>query len=256
MRKNIAFINLTDFSAFIAPSLKRPRFIKDDKKKPFIIVNTDFNCGVFVKTIVARANNLGLSQQPAPFRQKDIKSIKTNELIVFGDASAFCDFDYRVETDAQSLAKLNSRKWKVYSLTEDFDAILRRLDEYAKANNKKSPQRGSFELEISIERSYSRPPAPKVACPVACPLLSGISIPRTTTGIRKVDYNRFKDFIGFPRPAAPQIQDVAVHYNWVKIGYNQYDINLDTYGREHIILESGAVLYIKEDRFGRRYLAQ
>jgi len=249
---NTAFIDLSNFSAFIAPAERKVSRNGNDKKKPFIVVNTDYNYGLFVKTLVSRAKELGLAAQSGLFQQKAISSIKTNELIVFGDASLFCNFDYRVETDIQSIASLDSRKWKVYDLTTEFDKVLRRLEDYAKANKKVCNNTPTIEIEISVERAVRAPktsPCPKAACP----FLQGLCIPRATTGIKKSDYNRFQDFVSFTTPKPAQIKDVAVHHNWVKIGYDQYDIILDAYGREHIVHESGT-FFIKEDRFGRRYL--
>jgi hypothetical protein len=52
-----------------------------------------------------------------------------------------------------------------------------------------------------------------------------------------------------------QAEKVTVFNNWVKVGYNQYDIYLDLFGNEFIYVE-GEKFFINKDRYGRKYLVK
>ena len=249
MFKNTAILNLLEETVYVLPNSNICRSVSKNKKKPFIILNTDHNYGPFVKTIVKLAKQYGLTEQLGLFRDKSIKSIKTNELIVFGDTSNFANFDYRVETDPMSFRDFDNRVWKVYNLTAEFSKIQARLAQYAKENygcTSNVPSREqdvnvgiTIDIEVTAPRLKKNKPA-ITNCPHRCPLLQ--------------QDNLSSIFSPYQQPVV-SVEDVRIHSYWVKIGYRQYDIMVDTFGNEYIIIEDGSIYQIKEDRFGRKYLA-
>jgi len=231
---------------------------QSEKKKGLVILNSDLlGYGLYVRKLVKLAKELGLTQQTGTFRQKSIINIKPGELIVFGDCSKFDSFDYRVETDTQVVHQYDGRKFQLFDLVEDWNKIVKRLISYAKANKTLIPSSPcGFSLEVEISRCRPTPrPAPRVCAASRTPF-GGIGI----VGIR-----RPAPILSSPTPICPLLQalspvaacrtqeDVTVHHNWVKIGYNQYDIYYDFCGNEFIRL-GGKRVFIKEDFCGRRTL--
>ena len=259
-KQNIAFLNISTRSAYIAPFIKRK--IKEysvAKNKPFVVVNTDFNYGPYVQQLVKLTKQLGLVQQEKIFRQKSIKSIKYGEFIVFGDSPLYVDFDYRVETDKQVFANFDARKkWKVYDITNDFNKVVKRLEEYAKANNNreeyicKKPVRTTVNIRIAEKKPSSIP----ITC-CGCPLVN-TTLDRGIDGIRTYDYDRVtrgRNIVDYPPTDEFTIEDVAIHYRWVKVGYRQFDILYDNSKRRYVNID-GVRYYIRKNRFGKEYLTK
>jgi len=229
---------------------------KSEKKKGLVILNTDLlGYGLYVRKLVKLAKELGLTQQASTFRQKSIINIVAGELIVFGDCSKFDSFDYRVETDTNIVQQYDGRKFQLFDLVEDWNKIVKRLIIYAKANETSPYGGSSIEVEVKITRPRSTP-KPNITC-----VGRGIPFgPRPPIGgiiaVRRPATPSIVPLVRTLIAAAPAVcaQEVTVHHNWVKIGYNQYDIYYDFCGNEFIRL-GGKRVFIKEDIFGRRTLA-
>ena len=131
---------------------------------------------------------------------------------------------------------------------------MKRLQEYAKANNsyhqqkpaaRKAANNGIFDHIGNIEITIEETTIPS----------SRVRLPGPAGSIKKSVANQLGGLLDF-QECKPSVDVINIHHNWVKIGYNQYDILLDTFGREHIELDAGEIVFVKEDRYGRKYLAQ
>ena len=253
-RTRNAFINLSNFSAVFTPSTSRKGFQRvAGKKKPFIVINTDIS-GYFAKALLGEAKDLGLEEQDKLFRQKSASAIKYGEFIIFGDAAAFSDYDYRVEPYKESLLNFDARKWKAYDLVDEFSTVRSKLRAYAKANKARSYNPTLNVVGVKITEVSSQPQTCCRACPIAEEILNVNSF--NPGIIYKKDYARIKNMIPYPSVTGVKVEDVKVHYSWVKIGYNQYDIQFNPItGEEFIVRENGDTFRIREDRFGHRYLS-
>jgi hypothetical protein len=133
-----------------------------------------------------------------------------------------------------TLNALMGRDVKVYDLVEDYDRIIRRLVTYCKNNGiKRKCLYRDDDINIRV-KLVTDEPKKKCFCPC-----------------KKAE----KVLVNVYRKPDLKVEKITVHANWVKIGYNQYDIFVDLLGNEFIELEDGDKLFVKEDRFGRRYLA-
>lgn len=243
---NRKLINFTTNEEIILPGTRRAGSYKNlGKKKPFVIINNDAGYGSYVREFVRLAQLFGLDQQNKLFRQKDITSIQQGEFIVVGDAPQFVDFDYRVETEESALYNLDGRSFRGYSIVDDFAAIIKRIESYVKANYTKSSPRKTFfglpapavQQEIEVEISLERPRS--VAKPTFRDLFGNAAV-------KKSDLNAIRNMVAFPKTNRIGIEDIAVHHNWVKIGYNQYDILEDANGTEFIVRENGDTYLISK----------
>lgn len=233
MKNNFAFVA---FSKTISGIISLPTTAKE-KKNPFIIVNTDNDHGLYVKKLekeLDKYNSLKLSNN-----SDDLCNIETHNLIVFGDNPKY---DYRIEMNEITLTTLTGKDVRVYDIVNDFDRIVRRLSTYCKNNGikRKNAYRDDYiNLRVNVVRDE-----PKVICPLAARKYRVYEEPKVTKTLVNV----------YSKPNVTT-EKITVHSNWVKIGYNQYDILVDMFGNELIKLEDGDTLYVKTDRFGRRYLA-
>lgn len=230
MKNSFAFLSL---STHIEGIISLPIEAKE-KKNPFIIVNTDNDRGLYIKALeqeIAKYKNLKSADG-----DKKFYDIESKNLIVFGDSPKF---DYRIEMNNITLLSLMGKDVKVYDLVEDYSKIVRRLATYAKNNGVKKLSRYRNE-DFSTRMSCI---CVEEKSKVVCPLLRNVC-PTTTKVLVNV----------YSQPDL-SVEKITVHHNWVKIGYRQYDIYVDLFGNETIFLEDGTKMYVKTDRFGRRYLA-
>jgi hypothetical protein len=240
MKNNYAFIALSDN---ITSIITLPSEVKD-KKNPFIIVNTDDDHGLYVKKLEKEfAKYKGLEIADG---ETGLHGIETGNLIVFGDSRKF---DYRIEMNYVTLASLTGKDVKVYDIINDYDKIVRRLATYCKNNGikRKANYRNDCLVDLKVTLIEEKP-TKKV-----CPLLNNVLGRNLKLYTPKVE----KTLVNIYSKQKPDVtvEQVTVHSDWVKIGWNQYDIYVDMLGNELITLEDGERLYVKTDRFGRRYLA-
>lgn len=230
MKEHFSFLKMTEV---ITGIITLPKEVKA-KKNPFIIVNTDNDHGLYVKKLEKE-----LDKYKNLKGYTDLLDIETNNLIIFGDDDKF---DYRVETNYVTLTSLTGKDVRVYDIVNDFDRIIRRLGTYCKNNGikHKAAYRDDLVVNLRVNVVEDKPRN------FTCPLLHGLGI--HTVPAKKTLVNVYSK----PNVTAEKI---TVFANWVKIGWNQYDIYVDMCGNEFITLEDGEKLFVKEDRFGRRYLA-
>jgi hypothetical protein len=227
MRNNFSFIQLSEV---ITGVISLPATAKE-KKNPFIIVNSDDDRGLYIVKLekeIAKYKNVKSETGETKFHE-----IQTNDLIVFGDS---INFDYRTEMNYVTLISLAKAKdVKVYDLITDFNKITRRLATYCKNNGLKRKNAYRDDVEVRFNINVVEEPK-RFVCPQVCPLAK-----RTLVNV----YQQTPDV---------KVEQITVHHNWVKIGWNQYDIMVDLCGNELIVLEDGTKMFVKTDRFGRRYL--
>ena len=234
MKNQFAFLQLTNT---ITGIISLPMEAKL-KKNPFVIVNTDNNRGLYVKKLeqeIAKYKNLSSENGETKFHD-----IQTSNLIVFGDSPKF---DYRTEMNYITLNSLVGKDVKVFDLVDDYSSIVRRLATYCKNNGVKRlvkyrDDEDSLTIRINIREEE---PKKKVICPCVFGRCAAPKAEKTLVNV-------------YSKPDV-KVEKITVHSNWVKVGYNQYDIYVDLFGSEFIVLEDGDKLFVKEDRFGRRYLA-
>lgn len=231
MKNNFAFLKISEV---ITGIITLPSEAKE-KKNPFIIVNTDNDRGLYVKKLeqeIAKYKGLTSADNDPKFT-----SIETKDLIIFGDST---NFDYRIED--MKYITLNSfmgKDVKVYDLVGDYPKIVKRLVTYCKNNGiKRKAAYRDEDVDIKINITVDEPR--KTVCPLLCGKYVSPKVERTLVNV-------------YSKPDV-SVEKITVHTNWVKIGYNQYDIVVDLFGTEFIVLEDGQKMFVKTDRFGRRYL--
>lgn len=199
------------------------------KRKSFIIINDDSRNGLYVEKLIDKIAEYKLKQQTAQFRQKTVKQSEPLDLIVFGDASKFESFDYRVDTDNTGNSINLEGSIPVYSLVKDWKKILKAVTTYAKTNNvakisNYSNNTDSF-VRININSNI----------PFVAPALE--VVPRPINVCTPINSNDL----------------ITIHTFFVKIGYETYDIYANLCGEEFIYV-GNKKYYIGEDRFGSKYL--
>lgn len=247
------------------PLTRRQRKLKN--LKPFIVVNTDDDYGVFIKRIIAEAKRWGLEQQSSRNRSKSVKKIKTKELIIFGDSPKRYSYDYRVETDYNSVREFDGRIFKQFDAVDDIRVILKKIRDYAKANFQaadcdipSSLLDRDYHFRIPKKRKYYRKQHHLSNyyqdVPRQLELELEIEIPKTRaktsrTVFKKADVG---DYLAYTHNIEDLEEKVTVHHNWVKIGYNQYDIDLDLATGEEFITIGKKKFFVAEDHRGNRFL--
>ena len=237
------------------------------KARSFVVVNTDDDNGIYIRRIIKEAKRFGLIEAPKPLREKSVKNIKTSEYIIFGDAPKRYSYDYRVETDVEIVEELDARVFKVFDAVDDFHKILNRVRDYAIANSLLYPK---YKKNYYCSPKYYKPKRTyrrryykghtflkKDFADAIGEIDIEIEIPkqqrRKNLVVKKSDFN---DTLLYTCDPTISVDKVTVHHNWVKIGLDQYDINLDVNrGREFIEVE-GTTFFVEEDRFGNRFLTR
>jgi len=263
MRK--AFVTFSNNFDRVTPLSSR--YKRKKKSSPFVVVNTDEDNGIYVRRIIKEAKLLGLMEAPKLFRGKSVRSIRTGDFIIFGDAPKRYSYDYRVETDVEVVEEFDARVCKVFDAIDDFHKILEKIRDYAVAN---SLLRLSYEENFYYPPKYYKPKRtyrrryykePKFLKKDFADAIGEIDIEieipkqqrHKNLVVKKSDFNDTRFYTCDPTIS---VDKVTVHHNWVKIGMDQYDINLDLkLGREFIEVE-GTTFFVEEDRFGNRFLTR
>ena len=231
MKNYLRLSNFTETVSRILPMTHSSKTKKVAKAMPFVVLNSDADYGFYVARLAKEINKLGLTEQPKVLRCKSLKNIEEGNLIVFGDTIGSVDYDYRVETDSRKLDHLDGRKFKAYDLKSDFDKVIKRLKKYSSENSEDyllvvedddNSEVSVNEININVNLHNKRP----------------LSVTP----------------ISFIHEAISE-EKVHIFDNWVKIGYNQFDIYVDWFGKEFIYVD-GNKFWIKEDRHGRKYLTK
>ena len=170
-------------------------------------------------------------------RKASLRNIETGNLIVFGDATGKVDYDYRVVRNAHELDHLDGRRFKAYDIINDFDKIIKKLKAYAYDNIDNDYCFSDYDIIVERER---KPKTRNIEINIDCNVKR-----RTPRHVTNLSLLR----------AEAGDEKVTIFDNWVKVGYNQYDVYVDLFGRE-IVYIHGAKFFIEEDRLGRKYLTK
>lgn len=233
MKNYLSLSNLSESVTRIVPSFRSTaskKATKVSKEMAFVVFNSDDDYGMYMRRLGKEISRLNLNEMPKILRKKSLKNIETGNIIVFGDASGNIDYDYRVETDHTKLSHLDGRKFKVYDLIVDFEKVIKRLKKFANENEEsyllvkdEDSEVNVTEININLNLHKKRP----------------LSV--TPIAIIRQELTEDK---------------VTIFDNWVKIGYNQYDIYTDLFTGKEWIYVSGNKFFVKEDKFGRKYLTK
>ena len=219
MRNNILFQGLSIFENL------RPK--KQDA--PFIVINSDKRNGLYVKKLARLIADYDLT---AKYGDDDIAQLGALDAIVF-DAKR--GFDYYFLSTSEMLA--NADKFEVaYDLIEDFKKIEWRLKETF-GDTKPKVTTGTVDRAIIITAKQLQPQ----------PVITFQPIRRYVSGIATIEEAR-------PVVSTVKAEKITIFDNWVKIGFNQFDIYVDLFGNEFIAHPTEGKLFIKVDRHGRKYL--
>lgn len=213
----------------------------NNMKYPMIIHCSDFSkTRVHVKKLINLIKKYPkLRQQSLTVEPKRMNKLGLGDLVVFGDSPRFSKYDYRIELNPKSFIDSDyGEKYKEYDLVEDWIKIKRRLKKYVIANDlctiskrrkkKTIPSRGYDEIIIEVIDSSKTKRIPLVS-----------TLNRRNCGLRPIE-----------------IEKVSIHDNFVKIGWDLYEIDVDIFtGEESIELDDGLRMIVEEDCFGNRYLA-
>jgi len=217
------------------------------KKKSFVIVNDDHHGGYLVKNIVSSMRSSGLVEQDARFGSKRAKNIKLFDAIVVGDSNdnTYFDYDFRVVKHKQqnTLDDLDGRAFKVFSVINDYHAILNKISEYAKANNSITPCGGGYQSHGYGFKPKKRKSQPKHV--------------NVTVKFKEEAQPVFaaKNVVSVKRLSPIQTTEKCTFFDdWVKIGMHQFDVEWDCLGNQFISDAKLNRYYIREDRTGRRFL--
>ena len=218
------------------------------KKESFVVVNTDLLYGHYIHNIINTMKSYGLVEQDARYGAKRAKKIKTGDALVVGDCTSTFKYDFRVvkHKNLDQIDELDGRRFKVYDAIEDYEKILAKIKAYAKANDTQYPGCCSYG-SASYFNHYKRKKKKKE---------------EVTKVTINVDFDEEpqpvfmkRDVCSFKRVDPVRTTEKATFFcDWVKVGQHQFDILLDALGNEYI--EDGArnKYYIREDRYGQRYL--
>jgi len=222
------------------------------KKQPFVILNTDFNGGLYIRSIISQLKNNKLVEIDKAFRVKAAKSTKLGDIIVVGDCDSVFEYDYRVlpKGNQDEIKRLDGRKYKVYDSVRDYSTILNKIESYAKANSARvadkacvvcpllQQQRNRPVKKIKVKRQQYVPQLNiDVRYDEECPVFAA----KNVRNYRRVD------------PVSAD-EKCTFFDDYVKIGFNQFDIEYDCFDNSYIQDGRRNKYYISEDRFGRRFL--
>jgi hypothetical protein len=203
------------------------------KRNAFVVSNSDV-LGLYTKRLMKEMNKYpNLKEISKALRDHSLKHIEVGNLIVFGESKRGVNYDFRVVKNAKILDHLDGREFETYDIIDDFNKIIKKLRTYVLDNSKETE-----EEYICVAKTKK---APKV---------------RTFDVVLTPD--RFKKSSNYTVNLAiisPTIkeQKVTIFDNWVKVGYNQYDIYTNFKGEEFIYVDRHK-FFIEKDRFGRKYL--
>ena len=232
-----------------------------EKKKPFVILNTDCNNGLYIRSITSVLKKYNLEEVDKLFQQKGIKNIRTGDIIVVGDCKSAFNYDYRVVPEGcnDQLLNLDGRKFIVYDSVRDYSTILNRVEEYANANIfNVAPAKQTF--CCPLQQQKKRYVAPKqVVCRYA-----NVAPKRRKKPVNvniNVNYDDVcpvfaaKNVTKYKRVSPVSSKEKVTFFDdYVKVGFNQFDIEHDCFQNSYIQDGHRNKYYISEDRYGRRFL--
>jgi hypothetical protein len=183
------------------------------KNAPFAVLITDTGeSKLYIKKFKRLLTKYpGLLEASSRFRRKSLKNAEYLDLIVFGNNSSF---DYIVLENELEMLKIQTRK--IYQLVEDYDQVVKALEEYVEKNNIRKEEDVDIEinLNITIEEAPVKPK--KVAT----------------------------------------YEVVDIFDTFVRVGWDIYEIYVDTYTGKELVKIGNKVFQIKKNLFGQKYLSR
>jgi hypothetical protein len=213
----------------IAEDVHKKRQSTTRKKHGFGVVVTELgNSMKYLKSLQReiRKYPLLLEQSQEWWGGKKVSKAAFNDAIIFGDAPQNFTYDYRLGTlqDVQE-----SGVTRIYDLVVDFQRIQSALKKYYTANY------GGDYFFPQHHFPCCRPPRKKRT--------SSTSVRMTTT----VNINR-----PVQKRKKSKLDKVSVFNNYVKVGFNQYDIFLTSRKRKEFVIIDGHKFWVKADVLGNR----
>lgn len=219
MRSKNLFTSMAIFEAFRS---QKP-------ETPFVVINSDKRNGLYIKKLSRLMADYDLT---AKFGDDDISQVGTYDGIVFDEK---CGYDYYF-VSAETLLTSNDKYPVAYDIISDFKKIEWHLKELFASDN--APKVTPSMVDRAIVITAKQIPQPPVV---------------TYEPLR-----RYKSGIVTIEEAEPilqvQAEKITIFDNFVKIGFNKFDVYVDLFGNEFIFHPTEGQLFIKTDRRGRKYL--
>jgi hypothetical protein len=231
-QQQLALPNNAGILLLSASAEKKP---KASKKSSFGVLVTDPTSSRFiVKELLKEINKYPkLKEQSKYFwAKKSVSKVKSGEVVIFGDAPTSFNYDYRIESD---LSHEYSGKIRIYDLVQEFAEVKNALKNYYKANY---PAKHGYEILSNC--CITNTPKPVVRLPK----------PKVTVS---VEVNIAAKPVKKEKKA--KWQRVQVFHNYVKVGFDQFDILVDNKGKEYVIIDN-ELFRIKVDSCGSKYLQE
>lgn len=207
----------------------------NSKDLPFLVINTDKQNGRYVKDLakLVRANGL-----TARFDDDDFSQVENLGGVVFVKNQSYDYYFISANRLYANAAELQKELKHTYDLVEDEAEIKHVLkNTYALSQSKKQPS-------INIDRAIIN----------AANSLSRTRVSSLEIGITVEQPRRPLEYL-LDRSDIYKVEAITIYADYVKIGFNTYDIWVDMLGREFILHPDAGKLFVKKDRFGRQYLA-
>jgi hypothetical protein len=201
---------------------------KKSNDNQFFVLNSDRTNGLYVKKL---KDLLDLYDFVPRYEDDNFSQLNNLDGIIF---RVGCDYDYEFVTDRDILRMASDKMykdWTAYDICKDFEKIkfaLKNLRDVTPKKQKTEPtcQRANIALD------YDKFLASLIAT-------LNVKIKPVTPKKETEDTGRKK---------------ITIHDNWVKIGFDQYDVYVDMWGNQFIEHPTAGRLYIKKDRYGRKVL--
>jgi len=222
---NTKFLAITqrplDLCADMLVEVVRKRVRKpNNKPNTFAIMMTDRSANSkHIRNLIKELNKTPklVGQQKTFWGKRTPSSLKYGDFLVFGDAPKSFKYDYRIVSDVDSVQEATG---KFYDLVEDQRAILAAINRYR-------------------TKKYGQ--APKNA---PCCRQGNVNVKVTVNVNSNTKKKKSKGWIR-----------AQVFTNYVKVGFDQFDILEDICGNEYVIIDR-QTFAIGEDMYGNRLLVQ
>jgi hypothetical protein len=192
-------------------------FCKKNKNNVIaILIDSTFGLTKLTNKIQSYKN---LKSVPSWFNKRNIKYAEVGDVLVLSSANS--DYHYGIY-EVNEVANLKVDK--LYILSEDLYTIFKYIDNFVVKNNlveKKSPSVTITDLTITTVTTEVIPVTPVKKNNSFC-----ISL--------------------------PNVLPIDIHSNFVKVGYDIYEIKKDIYTNDKFFVRNGVKYYVEEDIFGNK----
>lgn len=210
---------------------------KKSKRAPFLVVNTDRKNGKYINKLVKEIRKHHLDEADFGI---DLSYIQPLDIIIFGDAASSEDYDVRVTDDKDEVNELDGRKFKsskTFDLVEDWDEVIRQLEKYANNNYSYTRPRDLICCTVEERKQQQRRERKNKKSHTIYAISGNVDI---------IDTSLEEEW---------REKKVTIFCNFVKIGYNMYDIYVDLCGNEFIFYgKRKTKLFVNTSIWGEKYL--